>query len=221
MNLFFGLNESGKTLLVESLIKLLLDGDTDDFAGIERVTGNPHGFLVVEDGDEPVQVPDADYTDLFPEETNGIDIRNAFVIRDCDLRLPERKKDFGRSDYLRDVTDRIMGSQTQKIESVQAQIAEIGNLANKDSSQLMNRKPEKLKRRRDNAEELADDLADYIEECREEGVLEQVRKKREAESELEAIERDIAEVGKAEKQQTLENGQQLVQQLRAVEEKLE
>ena len=221
MNLFYGLNESGKTLLVESLIKLLLDGDTGDFDAIGRVTGNPAGFLVVETEDGEVQIPDADYTDLFPDDTDTADIRNAFVIRDLDLRRPERQGDFGRSAYLRDVTDRIMGSQTQKIDSVQDRIAEIGDLANKSSNLIMDRQPQKWRSRRNDADELVGDLEDYLEECREEGVLEKAREKRNKEDELEDVRTEISELEKAEEYQKLETGRGLVQDLENIEDDLE
>ena len=221
VNLFYGLNESGKTLLVESLIKLLLDGDTGDFDAIGRVTGNPAGFLVVETEDGEIQVPDADYTDLFPEETDTADIRNAFVIRDLDLRRPERQRDFGRSGYLRDVTDRIMGSQTQKIESVQDRIAEIGDLANKGSDLIMDRQPQKWRSRRNEAEELVDELDAYLEVCREAGVLEKAKQKRNKEGELETVRVEIDELEKAEEYQRLQTGRQLVKELDGLEEDLE
>lgn len=221
MNLFFGLNESGKTLLVESMIKLLLDGDTGDFDAIGRVTGNPAGFLTVETDGGEVQIPDADYTDLFPQETNTADIRNAFVIRDLDLRLPERKRDFGHSGYLRDVTDRIMGSQTQKIESVQDRIADIGDLANKDSDLIMDRQPKKLRTRRNDADNLVDGLDKYLKKCREEGILEKVREKRDTEDELASVREQIDELEKAEEHQKLETGRGHVDDLRRIENTLE
>lgn len=216
MNLFFGLNESGKTLLVESMIKLLLSGNTGDFDSIGRVTGNPAGFLTIETDDGALQIPDADYTDLFPEETTTADIRNAFVIRDLDLRLPERKRDFGRADYLRGVTDRVMGSETQKIESVQERIADIGNLANKDSDLIMDRQPEKLRSRQGDAETLIDELKDYLKDCREAGILAKVREKRDKEDELAAVREQIAELQKAEKQEKLETGRTRIKELRSI-----
>ena len=221
MTLFFGSNESGKTLLVESIIKLLLDGDTGDFDTIERVTGNPSGFLLFEMDDGEIQVPGADYTDLFPADTKRSDIRNAFIIRDFDLRLPNREPDFGHSRYLRDVTDRMMGSQTQKIESVRERIAEIGHLANKDSNRLMNQKPLKLKSRRDDADELAIELDEYLQDCRDEGVLEKVRKKRQNEVELERVEKNIEKLEKAEKQEKFNKGQGLVEDLQSIKEELQ
>lgn len=221
MNLFFGRNESGKTLLAESMIKMLLGGDTGNFHGIDRVPGSPKGFLEVERNRETVHIPEADYTDLFPDGTTSADIRNAFVIRDIDLRRPTREPDFGRSEYLKDVTDRVMGAQTRKIESVRAQIADLGNLANKDSTRLMNQKPDKLKDRRSEAESLSKDLTTYLEECREEGVLSKVRKKRVAESDLKSVRQDITELEKAEIQADFNDGLTLIEELRGVEKEIQ
>lgn len=217
MTLFFGANESGKTLVVEAIIKLLLGTGAEDIPAIDRVTGHPAGFLLVERNGTAVQLPDAKFTDLFPEEVDRADVRNAFVIRDYDLRLPERRADFGHSAYLRDVSDRIMGSQTQEIESVTARIADLGNLANERSERLMNRKPEKLKSRRDAAETLAEELEDYLRECREEGILATARSKRDQEIELDHVEREIAELRAAERREQLERGRALLDDLREVE----
>lgn len=220
LTLFFGLNESGKTLLVESLVKLLLDGG-GEFAAIDRVSGTPAGFLVVEADGATVQVPDADFRALFPAGTTGADLRNAFIIRDLDLRLPDRDRAFGHAAYLRAVTDRVMGSQTRKIESVQARIAAIGNLANADSDRLMNRQPEKLKDRRDAAEDLADRLRAYLEDAREAGILRTVRANRDAEEELAAVTRELQALEKAEQRHKLDRGRTLVQRLRRTEEALD
>lgn len=221
MTLFYGENESGKTLLVESVIKLLLDGNTSEFEAIDRVTGNPAGFLLLTENGKEIQIPEADYTDLFPNGTEPADIRNAFVIRDFDLRIPNRQRDFGQSTYFRDVTDRVMGSRTQEIESVQEEIASLGNLANKDSSRIMNRQPEKLKDRYETAHELISSLDSYLHECRENGLLGKIREKRVVETELDQVFRDIQELKKAKRRDLLETGQSLVRKLARTEKRME
>lgn len=220
LTLFFGGNESGKTLVVESMVKLLLDGG-GEFAAIDRVSGPPAGFLVVETDGRAVQVPDAGFGALFPAGTTDADLRNAFVIRDVDLRLPDRDRAFGHAEYLREVTDRVMGSQTRTIESVQARIAAIGNLANAESDRLMNRHPEKLKDRRDAAVDLADRLRGYREDAREAGILRAVRAKRDAEEELAAVTRELRALEKAERRDKLDRGRTLIRRLRRTEEALE
>lgn len=217
VTLFYGMNESGKTLLVESIVKLLLDGETDAFTAIDRVAGAPHGFLSIENGASTVQIPDADYTDVFPEGTTAADVRNAFVIRDVDLRVPERQRDFGHSSYFREVTDRLMGSQTGKIEAIGDGVADLGNLANRDSDRLMNQQPEKLKDRRRDARELAGRLRSYHDSIGDRGVLRKVRERTTKVDELEAVRDDIAQLKKARRQQKLETGEGLVDDLRETE----
>lgn len=220
MTLFYGPNESGKTLLVESILKLLLDGNTSGIDGIDRVTGNPAGFLVVETDTGEIQLPDADYTDLFPPGTTRADIRNAFVIRDYDLRLPDRRRDFGHTTYYRDVTDRLLGAQTQQIESVQEHIADIGNLANNESTRLMNRAPVKLKDRYEAAQSLVAQLESYLTHCEESDVLGNIRERREKEKELSRIREEIQELEAAKQQARLTTGQSLVAKLETIEDQI-
>lgn len=220
MTLFYGPNESGKTLLVESIIKLLLGDGATDIDQIDRVTGHPAGFLVIESDGNTVQVPDASFPELFPPETDRADLRNAFIIRDFDLRRPGRQPDFGRSAYLRDVSDRIMGSQTQRIERINEEIAELGHLANAGSDRLMNRQPEKLKTRRDDAVELVEELDGYLTEAREDGILETARRKRKLKREREQVTEELATLRAAEEYAQLETGRELVKNLRAIEAEL-
>ncbi len=217
MTLFYGPNESGKTLVVESILKLLLNGQTSEIAGIDRVTSNPAGFLVVETDTGAIQLPDADFTDLFPDGTTRADIRNAFVIRDYDLRLPDRRRDFGHTSYYRDVTDRLLGAQTQKIDAVKEHIAEIGHLANKDSARLMNRSPVKLKDRYQAAQSVVAELESYLDQCQQENVIGMVRERRAKASALARTREDIKELEAAKQQQQLDTGRSLVQQLETIE----
>ncbi len=47
-NLFYGKNESGKTLTIDALIKLLIERNIKSFKHINRVIENPEGYVIIE-----------------------------------------------------------------------------------------------------------------------------------------------------------------------------
>ena len=49
LQIIMGKNEAGKTLTVEALIKMLLEGKTRDFDDIDRVSEEPEGYLLFDD----------------------------------------------------------------------------------------------------------------------------------------------------------------------------
>ncbi len=218
-NLFHGRNESGKTLLVEAVVKMMVDAGAEDFAGIGRVDGAPAGFIEVEAGDAVHQLPDADLEDVFHGDVHPRDVRNAFVVRDVDLRRPGRSADFGRGDYLRDVTDRVLGARTGEIERLQSRIADLGRLTS-SYERLRDRQPEKLKSRVEEARELSKDLESYLESRREEGVLEDVRRTRRMEDERERVESEIQVLEKARRQAEVDDARELVDDLERVEDEI-
>ncbi len=218
--LLHGGNESGKTLLVEAFVKMLLDADAEGFEGVERVKGAPAGYLRMTTDDGAVQMPDADLDDVFPEEARTHDVRNAFVVRDVDLRRPMRSKDFGRGDYLRDVTDRVLGARTGEIEELQQEVAEIGELT-PSYEHLRDRKPEHLKTRVEEGQELVEDLESYLELCRSEGVLDDHRRLKRMEAEMEDVEDEIELMEKARESQQVDDARDLVDELEEIEDAVE
>lgn len=220
LHLFYGKNESGKTLLVESIIKLLLGDKDGPFDGIGRVGQPPNGFVILEDGENQFTLPDQGYDSVFSSTTPS-DLQNAFIIRDFDLRVP-RKSDFGRASYFREVTDRITGAQTQAIQSIREELQDIGFLTNSTSSaRLLNQKPRKLKDSRKKAEDLAEEIQGYLEEIRTEGVLEKARRKRRLETDLDEIGHELDELEKAEEQARLDRARDLLKKLEGVQAKID
>lgn len=69
-NIFYGPNESGKTLTVDALIKLLFQGKDQkksqnslysqlrDFEKIDRVDEKPEGFVVIESDGKQYKLPE-------------------------------------------------------------------------------------------------------------------------------------------------------------------
>jgi len=42
-----GRNEAGKTLTIDAVIKMLLRGRTRDYGDVDRVEGDPEGFILL------------------------------------------------------------------------------------------------------------------------------------------------------------------------------
>ena len=78
-NLIYGLNETGKTLTIEALIKLLLGKHSKRFAGIDRVNMKPDGYIIMNTANEDIKIPEMGYiydiTKLNPSECRNIFIR--------------------------------------------------------------------------------------------------------------------------------------------------
>jgi len=49
LQVIMGPNESGKTLTIDAVIKMLLEGKTRDFEHIDRVSQEPEGYILFED----------------------------------------------------------------------------------------------------------------------------------------------------------------------------
>lgn len=220
LTLLHGANESGKTLYVEAFVKMLLDAEAEGFPDIQRVQGMPAGFVEVDCSDGRLQLPDAGFSEVFPPPATSRDVRDAFVVRDVDLRRPRRSADFGRSSYLRDVTDRVLGARTGEIEQLQEELAELGDLT-PSFERLRNQQPRKLKDRVEEARELSADLESYVERCRDDGALEDVQRLRRKRERMQELDEEIAELEIAKEQSKVEDAQALVEELRAVDRRIE
>lgn len=221
LNAFYGRNESGKTLLVEAVTKMLLD-DTTNFEGIGRVSQKPNGLLTVEKDGKEFDASQEDLNDIFGDVTHE-DIRNAFIVRDLDLRLPERENDFGNGDYFKDVTDRVLGSKTSKIEALRDEISDIGFLTNSTSnSKLENTKGTgKLRNKKEDSEELREKIDEFISKMESEGLFQKYSRIDEIESEIDSKENEINELENAKKQKKYDEGQSLLESLRKAERELD
>lgn len=220
LNAFYGGNESGKTLLVESITKMLLL-DSSKFKGIGRVSQQPNGLMTVENSEGEFEASQEELEKVFGDVT-AEDVRNAFIVRDFDLRLPERENDFGNGDYFKDVTDRILGSKTQKIGALRKEISDIGNLTNYTSrSKLENTKGTgKLRDKKESAEKLRDEIQEFMDKVEEEGLFRKYSRIDSLEKQIGSKKSEIAELENAEKQRKYEKGQNLLEKLRKAEEGL-
>ncbi|WP_414837431.1 ATP-binding protein [Candidatus Nanosalina sp. VS9-1] len=220
-NAFYGRNESGKTLLVESITKMLVD-DSSDFDGIGRVSQQPNGLLTIENGGEEFDASQEGLEKIFGD-VSPEDVKNAFIVRDFDLRLPERENDFGNGDYFNDVTDRVLGSKTKKIEALRDEIAEVGYLTNTSSdAKLENTKGTgKLRDKRDRAEDMKNDIQSFMNRIEDEGLFQKYSKIDSLKNEISARKEAIEELKNAREQRKYRKGQRLLEDLKEAERRKE
>ncbi|MFB6174382.1 MAG: ATP-binding protein [Candidatus Nanohalobium sp.] len=221
LNAFYGGNESGKTLMVEAVTKMLLE-DTSEFSGIGRVPQRPNGLLNVKKGDEVFDAAQEDLEAVFGDVTVD-DVRNAFIVRDFDLRLPERENDFRSGDYFKDVTDRILGSKTKKIQALRNEISDIGYLTNATSeSKLENTKNTgKLGDKKKGAGKLRNEIEQFQEKIQAEGLYRKYRELETLQNRIESKQKEISELKKAEKQTKYRKGMNQLEKLRESNERIQ
>ncbi len=127
LQVIWGRNEAGKTLTIDAIIKMMLEGKVRDFDRINRVEEDPEGFILFEDtdgGEKKVSVKKGLIKHI---SFAGLDLRNIFVIRDSDLTL---KQECG---YYKSITDRLTGMNLEKIEGLISGIKDYGRLTRPSS----------------------------------------------------------------------------------------
>ncbi len=208
-SLFFGKNEDGKTLTIDGLIKILFRGKTRVFEKIDRVDEVPDGYLILEDdkGKEikfPRKGKIEDITSL-----SSSDCRNVFIIRDSDLSIGSKSEP--ESIFYRDITDRLTGLRTNQILSINEELQKLGILTRADSSgELSDDKSLfgdlRIKTRIKDAEALIEKIKKLKDEIRAENfdrIEEEVLKIRES---LKAFEREEGQLEDARRRKKYEEG---------------
>lgn len=119
----FGPNESGKTLLIDAILKMTLPRDLQKLYGeeLQRVDDQVHGWILLDVNGEEKEI--ADYTDA--EEILPLDLvnlRDLLVIRNSDLHM------FNQAECLDRATDLMMGLRTGEIGEIKSALKERGQL---------------------------------------------------------------------------------------------
>lgn len=158
ITVFHGPNESGKTLLLESVLKLLDPGIDAHYPRIQRVDESPSGYVVVETADGEEKLGDGTtLPDISPVE--AAHLRNIFTVRDSDLSLHDQHA------FYDSLTEQIGDLHTSEIEAIRDEFLARGRLT-PGHKHLSNRDEyHDAKDVRDQAEGLAERIADYVEEA--------------------------------------------------------
>lgn len=186
----YGPNESGKTLIVEALMKMFAGGDAILPEDAKRVDEPPEGYVVVEDGGEERKVtvdePLCDHLGMDSDE-----LMNTLVVRNTDLRIEEEDQFYER------VSDRLSGLWTEGIRKIEDKLKELGRLTG--TLKLSDSKgSDKAKSQLKHAKNLKEDIKGYLEEAEEEGLRALEAMKLRAEIEKGRLEKrkDVLELGK-------------------------
>lgn len=187
-DLFYGKNEFGKTLLIDSVVKLLLGGNSQSFYAIDRVDEFPEGYaLITDESGKTLKLPEkGDLTQL--TDLTATEFRNVFIIRNSDLTIPAGEE----FEFYKNVTERLTGLRTPQIRLIKDELQKIGNLTKPDSNATLTdgAYSGKLKSRVKRAGNLIQEIDDLLEEARTE--------------KLDELEEEISKVKETEKTTALE-----------------
>ena len=208
----YGPNESGKTLLVESLLRSLTDSPSVAQA---RVDEDPKGYVVLGvDGEEQKLGSDEllfdHYEREYDFELTPAEFRNVFVVRDGDLAIADEDTFYQR------VTDRIVGIWTGDIQTVRDEVLARGRLT--PLRMELSAQYDDAEDQLDLASSLREDVADYLERAESEGLDTVERDCYRARADLDAVEREVETLEAAKARQEYE---ELVKTKGALEKSLD
>ncbi len=213
LNLFYGKNESGKTLIVDALIRMLIDlpGIRND--GINRVKEKPIGYIdiIKDNGERETLKRDKKLTEIL--KISPSEFYNVFIIRDSDLSIHKEKE------FYDNITDRLLGLRINDIYQIDQELLNIGQLTSKGN--YRNTKPEKLDDRIKSARSCVKDITNLHIKIKENNLdnLEEelVRNKRK----IEKIDFDIKNLENARNREKYEKGRETYNKLRNAINKIE
>jgi len=151
----YGPNESGKTLLLDFLTKKLVGKEASKDIELNRVEEQPEGYIVLKDDknkDIKLERKEtlAEFLELSPHE-----IRNIFLIRDTDLKIPNENK------FYENITDKLTGLKSEAARKISKKLLELGRLT--DGKALSDsRDNKKAKTNVDDAKKLRDKIEEYL-----------------------------------------------------------
>ncbi|HOB34300.1 MAG: AAA family ATPase [Firmicutes bacterium] len=161
LQIFFGPNESGKTLLIDAILKLMLGSRIKDFAGLDRVPEMPRGRIALAaDGREHILDGDTLLDKVVALDNSHL--RNIFVIRNKDLNISDQ------AGYLRRVSDELTGMETWRIDRLKAVVQKMGRLTNPSSAARLSKSADfnHIGEHAEVAGRLAEEIRDYLEQAR-------------------------------------------------------
>ncbi|QLH80647.1 ATP-binding protein [Halosimplex pelagicum] len=185
----YGPNESGKTLLVESLLRSLTG---DRRVAQPRIDESPEGYVALDGEGDRFELANGEtlldrYAERYNFELTPAEFRNVFVVRDGDLRVLDEQA------FYRRVTDRVVGIWTGDIETVRDRVVERGRLT--PEGWELSTQHDDAAEQHDLATDLLADVEAYLDradaedlDAAERACYEAARERREAEAEVEALE---------------------------------
>ncbi len=175
-NLFYNLNEEGKTLTIDALLKMMFGPkDLRNVKGVKRVEENPEGYVVIETGaankkiegedekagkvQKEIKLPEAGFLPHLLS-ISALEFKNIFLIRDSDLALA------GEGDFYRNITNRLTGLRSDDIKNLREKLPELGRIT--PGGDFRNTAPDKLKDKYVKAQSLLKRIEKVLAELEEE-----------------------------------------------------
>ena len=215
-NVFYGPNESGKTLTVDALIKLLFQANNKqlikDFEKIDRVDEKPEGFVVVEENGKESKLPEkGKITELTKLSTS--DFRNIFIIRSSDLSISKE------SEFYNSLTDKLTGVHASEIERLKENLYEIGAITS--TGRFQDTSGTKLKTRLDRAQDLIEKIKQIMESWNKKNVATLEKELKTASQDREKLEEMIEKYERVRKYITFKKAKTAIEELKNSIERLE
>lgn len=216
-NLFFGPNESGKSLTIDGLVKLLLGKEAKQFSDIDRVDQKPEGYVVLEIDNKEVKLS-GKKTLVDQENFSGEQAENIFIIRNSELSIAKDVKE--EMGFYTSVTDQLTGLKTDEIKRVIKMLEKKAKITHKRQQFSNTDEDKKLRDRMKNAktlikqiEKLEKEIESNQAELLEEKWMNLKIKLRELEERRELME-------KARKKKKLAKAKKALEELKKAEKKL-
>jgi len=190
--IIFGPGGSGKTLMIDAILKMLLGGNASGLIRHQGIDEMPAGYMVIEkDGEEYKIDTEKHLSDIPGLELDPVDLKNIFVIQDADLHITEEDKFYGR------VTGKLIGVRTGDIRNVKDEVRRRGRLT--PGLELVDKHPLKIGQKARDAKELRQNVQEYIHEADSSGISSLEKQKFDIEWEARALEEKITLLEKAKK----------------------
>lgn len=158
-----GPNESGKTLIIDALLKKLIGLKVGWDKSLDRVGETPEGYIVLEDEGQEIKLGEnetlATYLNIEPDE-----LKNIFVVRDADLRIASEDVFYKR------VTDKITGLRLEDVRKITEQLRESGRITSTLLQVSDATTHFKAKSQLNSATGLKSEIEEYLEKAEAEGL---------------------------------------------------
>lgn len=163
ISIIFGPGGSGKTLIIDAILKRLLGKDANEFIHHKEIAEMPEGYIVIEREGKEFKLEGEKYLSDIPGlELDPEELKNIFVIEDADLEISDQDKFYGR------ITNKLIGVRTQDIREIKKSLRERGRLTSRLG--IIDTRPHKIKTKLDDAESLRNDVKEYCMEARFQGL---------------------------------------------------
>lgn len=117
ISVIFGPGGSGKTLIIDAILKMLLGRAASKFVRHKDVEETPAGYIVVEKEGKEFKLGEGKHLSDIPGlELAALDLKNIFVIQDADLEISNEDEFYGR------VTDKLIGVRTEAIRDTKQEL---------------------------------------------------------------------------------------------------